>query len=488
MKKIKNKYLAIILIIGMLLNLQSIIFTKVFASDETVSIELSDSSIMVDGENISTDSSKNVYKTTAIETNPDIESSLSNTENTIINITKAGTYKFTGTITNAQIAVNASDSDKVNIILSNANITCKTAPAITVYNAKENKTAGEAGVNINLADGTTNNITGSHIPEDSTQTINGTQTTYSAKYDAAISSDVSISFDGTGKLIVNSDNEGIETKMHLTINNGDISITSQDDALNASEDNVSVVTINDGTIYCNIEGEEGDGIDSNGYMYINGGNIYAFASANSQDSGLDSDLGIYINGGNVIATGNMTDEVSEKSEQTFMFLQFANQQKADTLVCITDTNGNAITAFKSTKTFTTLLYSSKNFVKGTYNVYAGGNIEGTENNGLYTDINSYEKGTKQQYSDGNNSAKTEFSVTSSNYKFNSVSNEGSVITQSDSNFGPGERNIETNETGSTEVLGIVFLVIGIVVLITFVGVIVVKGNKKKKIENNNDKK
>lgn len=61
--------------------------------------------------------------------------------------------------------------------------------------------------------------------------------------------------------------------------------------------NISVITINGGTITCDAgNGEEGDGIDSNGWIVINGGTIIASANPSSMDSGVDSDLGIYING------------------------------------------------------------------------------------------------------------------------------------------------------------------------------------------------
>ena len=168
--------------------------------------------------------------------------------------------------------------------------------------------------------------------------------------------------------------------MHLTINGGNIQINSEDDAINASEDNVSVITINDGTVYANVKSDakEGDGIDSNGY--------------------------IYINGGTVIGTGNMVDEISEDSSQKFIFLQFNNQISAGTLLTITDSNDSPITAYKTSKTYKTFLYSSSDLNTDSYNVYSGGTIEGKENNGLYSEITSYQKGTEVSYSEANKSA------------------------------------------------------------------------------------
>ena len=79
---------------------------------------------------------------------------------------------------------------------------------------------------------------------------------------------------GNGQLNVEADNEGIETGMHLMIDGGVFNIESSDDAFNASEDGISVITINDGEVYANaVLGNEGDGIDSNGWIVINGGTV-----------------------------------------------------------------------------------------------------------------------------------------------------------------------------------------------------------------------
>lgn len=433
--------------------------TSFAANKEKTTITLSDDKILVNGEEISSDTSKVIYKTINVEINSDAEEGV---ENTVIHITDGGVYTISGTATNTQIVVDAEDSDEVELILNNVDITCKTAPAILIYNALDNEKAGEAGVKITLEDGTLNKITGSHIPKNSTYTENGETKSYDKKYDAAISAGVSLVIEGNGSLLVDSDNEGIETKMHLTINGGNIQCDASDDAFNASEDNVSVVTINGGTIFANIkaDAEEGDGIDSNGYIYVNGGNIYAFASYKSQDSGLDSDLGIYINGGTVIATGNMTDEVSEESKQKFIFLQFNNQIQAGTLVTITDENDNPIMAYKTDKSYTTFLYSSSDLNVDSYKVYTGGTINGEETNGLYTKINSYSKGTEANYTEANKS-------------------RGMM------QGGPKEM-VNRQQSNNTNTILIV-LICEIIVLALVITIVVIMKKKRKNNNNNNNK-
>ena len=96
----------------------------------------------------------------------------------------------------------------------------------------------------------------------------------------------------------------------MTINGGTIIIKSVDDAINAAADGKSVITVNDGMVvaYLTEEAEEGDGIDSNGTIVINGGIVYSFACPGA-DSGLDADGGTTINGGEVISVGSMNDTV-----------------------------------------------------------------------------------------------------------------------------------------------------------------------------------
>jgi hypothetical protein len=75
------------------------------------------------------------------------------------------------------------------------------------------------------------------------------------------------------------------------------------------------------------DADEGDAIDSNGTLTINGGTILAIAHP-GQDAGLDSEKGTYINGGTIIATGDMLDSISNESKQNFITLNFQNNVNA----------------------------------------------------------------------------------------------------------------------------------------------------------------
>lgn len=81
-----------------------------YAASTTV-ISLSDSRITVNGETISTDTSSNVYLSNKMDnggTSNDATSSNIEISN-IININSAGTYEFSGTLTDGQISVNTNN-------------------------------------------------------------------------------------------------------------------------------------------------------------------------------------------------------------------------------------------------------------------------------------------------------------------------------------------------------------------------------------------
>ena len=381
----------------------------------------------------------------------------------VININTTGNIEFTGKIKGAMIGVNTNNvTGNINIILNNVNIDTdsKKAPAIYVYNKDKNYT--DCKVTIKTASESKNYIEGgklkkvsligsdeldnysSYYSNDSLNNYNkyssyyGIYTSkeiknilfatvqadeedlqdsdpyYFYKASGAISSDIDLYFEGEGFLKVTSKNkEGIETKGNLTFSGGtgDYEIYAEDDCLNTTTANSNETTVrNDLTInvnsllaYVNPEADEGDAIDSNGKLIIEGGSIYAFAHPSSPDAGLDSANGTYINGGTVIATGNMVDQISSDSKQNYIYASFS-QITADTLIVIKDQDDKIITAFKTNRNIGNLLYRSKNLKYKSYKIYTGGTIEGKETNGLYTKIKSYTGGNEITYNNANMNA------------------------------------------------------------------------------------
>ena len=364
------------------------------AAESETAIFLSDSTVTVNGNAISTDPTLPVYLAYVNETHEDVPRELETLHNRVITLTAPGSYRISGTATDVQLAVKAGSTDSVRLILDNANLTCRTAPAIAVYSAKDPRTAGEYGVTIELSSGSANFITGSHTDP---------QTDSEPEFDGAIDSLVSLGFEGTGSLTVDADNEGIEVAYgHLTINGGTFHITACDDPLNVSEDGFGVLTMNDGYVFSSVKplpGGEGDGIDSNGYIVFNGGIAINLAHPDSMDGGIDSDMGSSVNGGVIVGAGNMYDPIEADSAQLFMMLEFS--ESTDQLVVVTDENDVPVFAYDFPHDYMYVAFSSPALEEGkTYRVYLGGEIEGEARNGLYESIVRYTPGVRMQHGAG----------------------------------------------------------------------------------------
>ena len=341
---------------------------------------------------------------------------------TVVNITAPGAYRISGTLSAGQIRIDLGDDAYedpdavVELILDDAAVTCTVAPAIlfqNVYECDGNWDADNASSDVDTS------AAGAILVLEGENTVNGS---YVAriykdkegekklwKQDGAIYSYMSMNVEGTGSLDLTAENEGLDTELHLTINGGNIAIRSGNDGINTNEDGVSVTTINAGSLHIIAGlGDEGDGIDSNGYLVINGGVVVSSANP-ATDAGLDSDLGSYINGGTVIALGSTMDWAESDSQQVTMNLQFASFQSSGSAVVVTREDGTVIFAYdpsedevlgENTRQYQGAVISSPNFQVGeSYNVYLDGTVTGTDDGGMYdvTTVSAYSGGTQMMY-------------------------------------------------------------------------------------------
>lgn len=385
---------------------------KVF--EEATAIELSDSGILVDGKEISESDESDIYIAKDIvfylegqgitygEGTLDDEHSKEEADtHTVLHITKPGTYALSGSLSRGQIAIDLGEEAEddpeavVTLILNGVDIECTVAPAIIFYNVYEcgssdTETATNvvdttaAGANVLIADGSVNNIKGSYVariykPDSVILSEDGTEVVEEKKlhkYDGAFYSKMSMNINGdeeeTGILNITAENEGLDSELHLTINGGNINITSGNDGINTNEDEVSVTTINGGNLTIKVTGEtgEGDGIDSNGWLVINGGTIIAEACSSSADAGIDTDMGIHINGGTVMATGNMLDRISE-SNQNYAVFSFAERQSGGIVYTLKNEAGEEVITYESENDFSYLILSSPELTAGTYTLWQG---------------------------------------------------------------------------------------------------------------------
>ena len=298
----------------------------------------------------------------------------------IIKITLEGTYILSGTL-NGQIKV--SSTGTVKLVLNGVTIKNSASNGIIFtkayeldsstfnYNTAKSLDITKAGAQIIIADGTEN-------------TVNAA---YQDGKDGAIHSDVSILITGESKgdgvLNVIASSEGIETDKHLFLNGGIVNIAAQDDGINASEDQACIVILRGGKLLINSGlGREGDGVDSNGYILVQGGEVYSHARPGA-DSGLDADKGTIIDGGKVFSVGSSMDMASTSSGQPTMNLIFNSNVASSSTITVKDTDGNEIisycadsTAFISgteRRTYLAAIVSHPDFkANGVYHLYMDG--------------------------------------------------------------------------------------------------------------------
>lgn len=262
-------------------------------------------------------------------------------QNKVLHITEAGTYILTGTW-EGQINVDLGDTDdvfsddsqKVTLVLAGCDINCTVAPGIIYKNVYEcdyswedrddadvDPDLSESGAVVIIADGTENTITGNNVfrmlktkykDEDSEDEIKLQKKM--RKTDGALYSYMSMVIKGedenTGVLTVNSGFEGVDSELHLEVAGGKLIINSQDDGMNVNEDNVSVIKFTGGEVEINAAlGAEGDGVDSNGYVRIDGGSI-SVNGIRVPDSAIDSEDGIYYMSGTITIDGTIENHES----------------------------------------------------------------------------------------------------------------------------------------------------------------------------------
>lgn len=265
----------------------------------------------------------------------------------VVNIIEEGTYIVSGEL-NGKLHITTGDK-VVKIILNGVNINSPINALVfadgyelidTVIDKDpyiiRNYDFNNAGAQIIIADDSINRLSG----------------TEDGKRNGAIFSNITLHITGeekgNGKLYVNSHKEGIEVYKHICISGGYINVAADDDGINTKTDKDSIVYIKGGKVFVNSGlGEEGDGIDGNGYVIIDGGQVFSAAQPGA-DSGLDSNSGTFINGGIVYAVGTSMDMAEEESEQPTMNLIWEEGVEANSSVSIKDVNGTEIIKYNAT--------------------------------------------------------------------------------------------------------------------------------------------
>lgn len=206
--------------------------------------------------------------------------------------------------------------------------------------------------------------------------------------DDGVHADDNLQVDG-GTIDIKKCCEGLEG-VHITLNDGDISIVASDDGINAadgssssgmgmggfgggqasSSDSSVLLTINGGNIFVNAGG---DGLDSNGNIVMNGGNVTVIGPTSDGDTALDFDGAFTINGGVLMAFGSSGMlETPTSAQNGCCIVTTLGTVSANSAFSLMDSSGNVIMSYTPTKNYASAIVYSSDIKNGsTYTVTAG---------------------------------------------------------------------------------------------------------------------
>ena len=152
------------------------------------------------------------------------------------------------------------------------------------------------------------------------------------------------------------------------------------DSADDEEDEETYVKISGGTVtIVNETGQDADGIDSNGDIFVTGGTIRVSlpgdGSNNAFDYGSENDGVSKIDGGNIVACGGaaMLEEMSSDSEQCSIMYNTEETVAAGTAVGLRDADGNLLLSYDVPCSFSSVILSCPEMEQGeTYQVLVGG--------------------------------------------------------------------------------------------------------------------
>lgn len=185
-----------------------------------------------------------------------------------------------------------------------------------------------------------------------------------------------------GDINISKSYEGIEGKT-LTIDGGKVELNTVDDGINASDpDDTSdgrpgqanescFIRITGGDILINANG---DGIDSNGNLYFDGGNTVVNGTPSGPDAAIDFDGICEVTGGVLAAAGNtsMAQTPGDTSSQNSLAVYYSSMQKAGAKVSINDEKGKTIYSFTPSKQYQFIVISTDKLQKGkAYSLLSG---------------------------------------------------------------------------------------------------------------------
>lgn len=304
---------------------------------------------------------------------------------------------------------------ETNVIINGGNISITTTGQNT--DGTESMKGIKAISQVAIKGGTlTFNCTDDAVHSNGNVTIDGGSLTIATKDDGIHADNAAVINDGT--INITESYEGIEGAT-VEINHGNIDITASDDGINAAggtDDTTSDsaldtsegavakpsggaiekssdgavdpkqgpmgkdefaanennhIKINGGNLVVNAQG---DGLDSNGDLYIEGGTVNISGPSSGAESALDTNGEIFFNGGLITASGNtsMAESPSDESKQNSITMVSTTNQSKGTTLYLLDSSGNIIAEHTPKNDGQIIMFSSKDIKEGeTYSVSSG---------------------------------------------------------------------------------------------------------------------
>lgn len=182
--------------------------------------------------------------------------------------------------------------------------------------------------------------------------------------------------DGQGtKLIVTNSFEGVEAA-HVYFKNGTTTLSTSDDGVNAATDYTNDSNYND--LLIQVEGgtlslrSEGDGLDSNGDIKLNGGTVLVSGPSRGGNGPIDAGdrNKVYFNGSDVlsISSSSMLETNSYSTDSTAYTIVVGGSISSGNKVVLLDSNGNEIMNAIATCSGEAVIFSSSKIKTGNYKV------------------------------------------------------------------------------------------------------------------------